>query len=52
MKNFDSTKNLYLDTTTHMPTVCTYPGTSKKCYHTSTITFELNCDDEDTIPDA
>ncbi|CAD8083245.1 unnamed protein product [Paramecium sonneborni] len=52
MKNFDSTKNLYLDTTTHMPTVCTYPGTSKKCYHTSTITFELNCDDEDSIPDA
>lgn len=52
MKNFDVTKNLYLDTVTYMPIVCNYPGTSKKCYHTSTITFDLNCDDSASVPDA
>ncbi|CAD8131082.1 unnamed protein product [Paramecium sonneborni] len=52
MKNFDSTKNLYLDTITHTPTVCSYLETSKKCYHTSTITFELNCNNEESIPDV
>ncbi|CAD8213993.1 unnamed protein product [Paramecium octaurelia] len=52
MKNFDVTKNLYLDTLTNMPTACNYPGTSKKCYYTSTINFDLNCNDDETVPDA
>ncbi|CAD8171348.1 unnamed protein product [Paramecium pentaurelia] len=52
MKNFDVTKNLYLDTITYMPTACEYPGTSKKCYYTSTIDFNLNCNEEESVPDS
>lgn len=44
MDNFISTKNLYLDTITFMPTACDYPNTSKKCYYTSTIETDLVCD--------